>query len=343
MMDAIYSKLAQIGFQGFDSGFCVGTWKNYAVTLRRYAGKTYYVNLAIRDGKLYKGLKKTLNGAIKAAGIKRSAVANVQPNTITATFSFTGGAENEVSEFTAYLDVLTAALQESGVGPADRCGISGAPQPDSLCLLLRNDCFGFQPVCASVLRQEEYARQEKVEENENNGSYLTGLLGALLGALVGVGVNLLTMVFLERIFALLFALVPVAAMYGYKLFKGKTNKASLIIVIVLSLIAVPVMELLTGAIALVQEYQIPFGMALSTAWELFREPEVLKQMLPEMLKLLLFMVLGFFISFSYLRGSLNSTQAGKVRLQLESLRPNPLYAAPQSQHEEITEPAEQQE
>ena len=341
MDNPFFAKLAPLGFTALDQNNCVGVWNNYAVTLRRYSGSLYWIFVAIRIPARSKELKKSLKSALQARLGKRAAVANVMPNFLQGQLRFSH-VENELPEISAFLDTATGLLRENGVGPADTCAVTGAPNPDSLCLLDRPGFVGFQPVCASAIRREDYEAQAKVEENENNGSYLTGFLGALLGALVGVGVNLLTIVFLQRIFSLLFALVPIFAMFGYKLFKGKTNKVSLVIVIVLSLLCVPLMEFLADSIQIAREYQAPFGEVAAEVAKIFFDAEVLAETGPEMLKLLLFMVLGLFLGYGYLRGQLNSTKAGSLRLQLESLRPNPNYMAAdyaaQGQYNQVPQP-----
>ena len=324
MENEIISGMTQYGFRNLNPYLCVGTWKNYAVTLRRFTRQSCYVNLAVRLGKADRQLRKTLREAVKSAGIKKGVVNNVQANTVMSTFTF--DKTGRLADLTDFLGVLTDALRQNGVGPANTCAVTGAPNPDSLCMLQLQNCYGYQPVCAAAVRKEENVLREKVEENENNGSYLTGALGALLGALAGVAVNLLTILFLQRIFALLFALVPIFAMFGYKLFKGKTDKASLILVIVLSLAAVPVMEFLSTALFFVKDAGAPLKEALHITGDLFFAPEFLSESIPEMLKLLLFMALGVAFAWGYMREQLNVNRMKGSRLQTESLHPNPLYA-----------------
>lgn len=324
MENALFSKLTQFGFSAVNNNICVGTWKNYAVTLQQYSGKSYFVYVAIRIETASKELRKALQAAVRANGNRKAGVSRVVPNFVHGTLSF-GKAENAVNDFSVYLEALTEALRANGVMPANTCALTGAANPDSLCLIPRSDCYGYQPVCAAAIRESDQEVQARAADNEDRGSYLTGLIGAVLGMLVGIGVNLLSMVFLERIFSLLFALVPVAAMFGYKLFRGKTNKAAMVIVIVLSVIAVPLMEFLTGAIGVANSYNMPFTDAMKAVGEIFFAPEMLKETGPEMLKMLLFMALGVLIGWSYLRSQLNSTQLRSSKLQLESMRPNPLY------------------
>ena len=85
---------------------------------------------------------------------------------------------------------------------------------------------GYVPVHQSCVQNQTQATLAKAEENELTGNYFTGLIGALLGGVVGAIPNVLAAVFLERIFSLLYALIPIAAYYGYKLLKGKMNKAA---------------------------------------------------------------------------------------------------------------------
>jgi hypothetical protein len=324
----IFARLTQYYFEPVNQNFCVGTWRNYAIALQRFSGQAYYVYVAVRIQKSdVKPLRKVLKEAVKASGIKKAGVNRVMPNFIHGFFNF--DKSGELQSFAAYMETLTAALMQNGVAPANTCAVTGAPNPDSLCLVGTPNCFGYQPVCAAAVRQTGYAAQEKAEDNENNGSYLTGLIGAVLGTLVGVAVNVLVMVFLQRIFAMLFALVPICAMFGYKLFKGKTDKVSMVIVIVLSVLAVPLMEFLNLGISLAKEYSVPISQAFEFTTEYFFDSEILKETLPEMGKMLLFMGLGVLIAWTYMRNQLNSTKTQSAQLQLNSMRPNPNCQAAQ--------------
>ena len=167
---------------------------------------------------------------------------------------------------------------------------------------------------------------EKGGDDENNGNSLTGIIGAVLGAVVGIVVNVLIIVFLQRIFAIAFALVPVASMFGYKLLKGKANKAAIVIVVLLSLIAVPVMCVLSYVLFISKELSMSFGEVFPQVMELIQEnAEVRSECFTDAPMMLLFMALGIFIAWRYMSGSLNSSVAGVVSAQAASLRPNPDY------------------
>ena len=322
MANETFAQLSQFGFTPVNDAVCVGTWNNYAVELQRYSGRTYYTYLAIRIPKANKAVKKACNAAFKAAGLKRAAVMGVAPNFVQAAYTLEKG-EGEVPGFRAFMDALTGTLAQNGIAPANTCAVTGADNPDSLCLVLNNKYMGYQPVVGAAVRQGDYDLQAKVEENENNGSYVTGFVGALIGALVAVALNVLAMVFTDRMYAILFALVPIFAMFGYKLFKGRTDKGSLIIILLLSLLAIPLMVYLTVVITIVREYGVPLGDAIRAAGEIVVNPEYLAEIRGTLLMMLLFMVLGLLFAWRFLRGQLNSTKVQTSKLQVETMRPNP--------------------
>ncbi|MBR6115777.1 MAG: hypothetical protein IKQ10_11485 [Oscillospiraceae bacterium] len=223
------------------------------------------------------------------------------------------------------MDKLTSALQEQGIAPADTCAVSGADRPDSLCLVVVDGTPCFQPVSSVALRQRIDETREKIENNRANGSYALGFIGALLGMLAGVLLNALGIVFTERIYALLFALVPIAAMFGYKLFRGKMSRAAVAIVIVLSLLGIPLIPLFEVVYLLMHEYSLPLGGALGAAAAMMVDPEFLSEITGELLQLLLFMALGILISLRYMTGVTNNSRDADTEAQMASLRPNPRY------------------
>ena len=324
MANELYAALERFGFES-EGTVCFGTWKGYAISLRQLTAKTYYVDAAVRLSKVPGGLRRYLNRALKEPGLKLGGAELVRKNVITISVSF-AKAEDLAARFAERMDTFTAALRENGVTPADTCAVTGAARPDSLCLVVADGTLCYQPVCAAAIREKDLRTREKVEDNQANGSYALGLVGALLGMLLGVILNVLGIVFTERIYALLFALVPLAAMFGYKLFKGKMSKGSIAIVIILSLLAIPMIPFFEMIFYFVRDYGASAGEALSAAAELMFMPEFLAEISGELLQLVLFMVLGIWIAWRYISGQTNSSQVMDTAAQLATLRPNPAYA-----------------
>lgn len=323
MNNEIFAALAQYEFSPYNNALCVGTWNGYAVTLQQIRPRFYYVYLAIRLEKVPKDLKKTLKASLKQPGVKSAAaVERIMPNW--ARFQFVFGKNVDAAEyFSAQMNAVVSALRAAGVAPANTCAITGAANPDSLCVMTSQKYFGFQPVFASAVRQSGYEAQTKADENDANGSYLSGTVGAILGTLLGIAINLTTIVLVKRIYVVLFALIPIAAMVGYKLLKGKTNKFAVVVVFVLSFISVPLLEFLALSILAAKEYDLALGETMRSCAEHFFDAELLKDTGPEMLKFLLFMAVGLLISWGYVNNSLNSTQRQTTQAQLASVRPNP--------------------
>ncbi len=326
--EEIYSALAVRGFSTA-GGRCFGTWRNYAVCFTRYAASTYTACVAVRPEKASGALRKTLRTAIKGSGLKNLDIQQVNQNFVVATIGFPKD-EAPDARLSSCMDCLTGVLRANGMPPADTCILSGAPHPDSLCLTALGNFVSFQPVSSTALRSQSAAIQQRVEENENNGSRALGLIGALLGMLVGVAANLLTIIGIQRIYAFAFALVPVAAMFGYKLFKGKMDKGAVITVLAVSVLAVPLMLYLEYAIYLMKDGGAALGDALSYVAALFTDPGFLSDVATELLQLLVFMALGVFVAWRFLSSQTNRTQLGSAMAQQESMRPNPNYTGYQT-------------
>lgn len=300
--------------------FQCGTWRGYAVSIWRSSGKRWFATAAVRIPNL-SGVRKTLKNAVKELGAKPGVVQ--QCTDTRAMFGFTlGGTEDTRQSIQSSLDLMAATLHKVGIAPADSCAVSGLPAPDSLCLVRTKDgAYSYQPVMASVIRSENAEVQKRTEENEADGSMVSGFVGAVLGMLVGVVLNLLTIIFLERVLALVFALVPLAAMFGYKLFKGKMNKGAIVIVLLLCLFAVLLMPYLELVYYVVHDYGTSLGEALPACVQLYVEN--FSELTGELAQLLLFMGLGVFIAWRSMFGQINSAQVRASQLQLDSLRPNP--------------------
>lgn len=317
------SVFSRNGFEEI-SGLWCGVWKGYALSLRKITGSNYYADVAVRVSSPGP-VKKSVKAILKQNCKKIAALVNLQSKVAVFNIVFSK-ADNLGARFTELMEGITGALMQSGAAPADTCALTGQANPDSLCLVQIGNLFCFQPVLGAAVRSQNAEVQAKVEENENNGNYLTGIIGAVLGAAVGIVVNVLIIVFLQRIFALAFALVPVASMFGYKLLKGKANKTAIIIVVLLSLIAIPVMCVLAYSLFIAKELSMSFGEVFSKVLELLQEnAEIRSECFTDAPMMLLFMALGIFIAWRYMSGSLNSSVAGAASAQAASLRPNPSY------------------
>ncbi|MBR5094430.1 MAG: hypothetical protein IK095_04995 [Oscillospiraceae bacterium] len=318
----INNALAACGFGNLNGVVFYGAWKGYPITLRKIAGRSFYVDAAAALDAVPGALRRALGKELKDKGVKMGAPAASGKARVCFTTAVSTK-EDAAAILRMRLDAIVEALRHNGVAPASVCAVTGSPRPDALCLVDLGGVPSYQPVASAAIRQKNEQVKAQAEENELNGSYALGFVGALLGMLAGLIPNLLTVIFAERIFALLFALVPICAMLGYKLFKGKMTKGSVAIVIAVSVVGVLLMPMLEIVFYLMRDYGDTFGEALGDLGLILREPSFSGQIGAELVQLLIFMALGILIAWRFISGQTNSSAAKFGEIQLASLRPLP--------------------
>lgn len=157
--------------------------------------------------------------------------------TYSVTYNGTKG-EAVAPQFEATLHRLSTAFREDGIPAPDICPFCKKGNCDALA---RIESMGFLPVHRACLQEKADAFAAQAEKTSN--SHITGILSAFLGALVGVIPSILVSVLLRRVFGLTYALVPICAFQGYRLFRGTMSKRTpLAAAAVFSALAVILME-----------------------------------------------------------------------------------------------------
>lgn len=309
----LFTALQQLGFETAGA-VCYGRWKGYNVSFRLI--QSYYqIDFAVRVDKKDASIRKNILKSAKEHGLPRGigCVNNGHTITFTATFKRKDYAE----QATLYLNACAAALRENGIAPADSCAVCGGRSPESLCFL-----GSYQPVHSACVRGIVDQTRETAESNLENGSYLSGFFGALLGMLVGLIPSVLTILFMNTIYGLLFALVPLAAAWGYRKFKGKQTKGSIVIIIILSLLGVLVMQYLSLSLYIMQNTLYGAADAFSYSLAYFLSAEGFVSVLEDSIVHFLFMVLGIFIAWRYISQT-NESAVKNAETVLGTLRQNP--------------------
>ena len=119
--------------------------------------------------------------------------------------------------------------------------------------------YAYRPAHRACLESALAGARAKAQEDEANGSYVSGIAGAILGGIVGTIPSFLTIVWMERLYAVLFALIPLCAYYGYKLFRGRMNKAALICSVAMSVMGVYILNFALLGYFFIVEYNMSFG------------------------------------------------------------------------------------
>lgn len=235
--------LRELANRGQSQGFrivedqIVGIHKGYAfqITMKSKTEKdTIYIRVQVEGsvpGKVRKGIKGRLP--------KKTQViwsANL-PLTVILTTDSTQDIYNiTVDALNAIAENLSSAKRP--INNPKKCAVCKKEDCDSAALVGGS----FVRVHRQCVEEENRKEVESADQNQLSGSHITGLIGAILGAIVGCIPSLFTICFLEYEFGLLFAAIPIASFYGYKLFKGRRGAGAAVLVSLASLAAFTIMN-----------------------------------------------------------------------------------------------------
>lgn len=307
---------------------CVTDGENFCGTYQGYPFSVLYLkNMSNRNktafalrmqfdskvsGILYSSVRGAMKGLAKVQKAQTSATLYNMMVTVKRDDGF-------AQAFDTVMDASARTAQSLGLVVPAACPI---------CKQAGCDAYAFhgasyQPAHAYCVQNQAAGQNAKVEQNELNGSYGLGFIGAVLGGLVGAIPNIALAVFMNVISWWLCALIPLGAYYGYKLLRGRMNKVALLMTILVSVLLTPVVYYLMQDLSVYKEYGYFFGPA--AVWELFQMyPE---QLLPGLLQTLLFTGIGIFV-VSGIISRTNTHTVKAANYSLATLRPMPGVAAP---------------
>lgn len=238
MMEAEFSSwVAENGWKHVDKTAC-GVYNGCPFAIQQPAANAARCVMLFQTAK---GLKGRTIRAMKKALPKGYKVNQPQVGQFHLTIP-SAGSQPDRADFSAVMNVVTSALREAEAAPVKKCAICGGEDCDQVALSRVGVLLMNTPVHQNCVHSRVEQTDERVTQNRQSGNYLTGLVGALLGGLVGTIPSLVTIVAMNTIYALLYALIPLAAYQGYKLFRGKMNKGALVVTVVASAANLFVME-----------------------------------------------------------------------------------------------------
>jgi len=243
----LYTLCEDLGLS-FDGGFCYGIVGKWPV--RVLYEKYFQLQIAVDDVK-----NREAKASFRAA-VKGWANFGVVGNDLLITLrakKFDSKAE--------CVRAALAALDSAGFRPMSVCPVCGR----SGCNVAAPYRTEFRLAHRSCLDEAADEAGHKADVSKLKGSYLLGILGALIGMMIGTIPSLLTIIFAETEYAVLFALIPICAYFGYKLFGGRMNRAALIVTVIMAVLGVYVMTFELFVYIDIVEY----GYAISDAFLLF--------------------------------------------------------------------------
>lgn len=287
-----------------------GELKGYPFTLLAVGSPnvramTVQFKLASRvPNKVFKSIRKT----VKANG--RLFYMNNSPLVVALTCS---GPDNAVwDRLFAGMEGIVQGFMGAGISIPDTCPFCKNGACDSLAYV--GD--GYVPVHKACCESQSFGTMEKAEANERSGHYITGIIGALLGGIVASIPTILLMWFAEMISAWLYALIPLGAYFGYRLFKGKMNRIVLPIVILVSVFMLFFVQQVMWFLVLHEEFG--FWPYINESIEYFFMLVPTEDMIVDLIKPAIFTVLGIVISYSVIRQN-NQSDIKQADIVLRSL------------------------
>lgn len=265
---------------------------------------------------------KTIKQAIKAVpGVRNSAYfAKGESECILLVNVKLGKSEDPMGLCLSVMDGVIRVLKENGVRRLDECPFCGAGNCDSL-MIYKGGCRSVHRRCAS----EDFSQvQQLAGASPETGNYVTGLLGGIVGMVLGCVPSLLTAYFMNTIYALLFALIPICIYYGYKLARGRMGKATIFVSVLLTVVGVFFMNAVMVYLQLLQEFSTAFATVQIQAlvgslsgWGIILKSNP---------STLLFAALGIWISWRIITNT-PAKQAANAEVVISTLMDDPAYTA----------------
>ncbi len=162
------------------------------------------------------------------------------------------------------------------------------------------------------------------EENvikKAQGSYLTGIIGAIIGGTIATIPWVLMYVYGGMMLSILAALIAAGEFYGYKLLKGKMSKGLPAILMVLALVIVTVATLVVIPGLLIQKEGL--NVSKANIEKLYSNEEFATAIMKDFVISVIFTILGASIITSNVKKQLANAEEGKeIKLDLNNTEEN---------------------
>lgn len=177
------------------------------------------------------------------------------------------------------------------------CHLCNQDSPDTMKVI--DGCYF--PVHKDCIEKYVAQFEKQVNQEQNNSNLLVSVVLALAGAFVGLIPSIIVLFTMEYLFGILFALIPLASYYGYKLGKGPSRKFLPFLVSGISILSV-----ILFYVFYLNVIAVANGVAFM---QLFQVPDILNAIIVEIGQILLFTIIGIFISWQVI----SRTSADKLK------------------------------
>lgn len=175
-------------------------------------------------------------------------------------FKFHASTKNFKEKFYQFVDWITDVLEKEGIAKNDLCSICGKEiDKDVDWYLVNYKVYHAHEKCIDYLNEKnEIANDAACKESD--GTYLSGIIGAIVGCVVGSLIYILAGVFFNSIYAFVFtSFITMGAIFGYKKFNGRRTKNKKMILIPIVLFTVLLAEISRVVITVLNEITKYYG------------------------------------------------------------------------------------
>ncbi len=234
MIGSGLKKFALANGLSVDGGVGYGNLRGFQATLSEGSGyKQFVINTKFPDVEKLNALQATLNSVNlqKDYRIQRISFA---PNGIVIVFLDNPGTMKKIEAFTDWFFPLLTEAEAFGADICPECG--QALNGQGVWRKVSGIAGCYHTDCAAKLSQELLDEKE-AKEQADNGTYVSGAMGALIGALIGAVVWALVLR-AGYVASLVGLLIAFLADKGYDLLKGRQGKGKIVALVVSVIVGV---------------------------------------------------------------------------------------------------------
>lgn len=160
--------------------------------------------------------------------------------------------------------------------------------------------------------------KEVISKNETKaeGSYLTGIIGAIIGGAIATIPWILVYIYGNMMLSILAVLIAAGEFYGYKIFKGKMTKITPAIIMIIAIIIISIATLLV--IPGVSLMRSDISININTIKALYHDSTFISGISHDFAISVVFTVLGAGIITGNLKKQIQNSKDGEIKLDLNN-------------------------
>lgn len=241
-----------------DKGVAYGNLRGFAATLSEGSG---YKQIVITTKFADPNKLQELQAAVNQKNIAREYRVQRLDFGVDGIRIVFGDTVGTMKKIAAFVDWFFPMLHVYGVQGAELCGECGGQLTGGCWKLINGVAYHMHESCAEHVRGQ-IASDNESRKLESEGSYVTGLFGALLGAAIGAVVWALVLN-AGYVASLVGLLIGWLAEKGYNLLKGKQSKGKVVILAVAVVLGVVMGTFAADVMTLVQLINETEGMMMT--------------------------------------------------------------------------------